>query len=101
MSKTIELSDYLEKRMVQSFLNELNYKIKESGCAHEYHDDIMVMLELLKAAGYDELVSKMSSTYVDELQSLAEDGDMDYLGTTRVEEMFKEAEALTQKGPEL
>lgn len=41
----------LEKRNVAFCTDELNYHINESGCADEYHDEILAQIELLYHLG--------------------------------------------------
>ncbi len=50
--KTIKVNAALEKRIVDFCTDELNYHINESGCAGEYHNEILAQIELLYHLGY-------------------------------------------------
>ncbi len=50
--KTIKVNAVLEKRIVAFCTDELNYHVNESGCADEYHDEILAQIELLYHLDY-------------------------------------------------
>lgn len=63
MAKTITISDELEKLIVDFCDDELNYHINESGCAEEYHHEIIAQIELLQLLGYDKVANDYQQDY--------------------------------------
>lgn len=63
MAKTIRISDSLEDKIVAFCDDELNYHINESGCAHEYEDEILAQIELLRLLGYTDMAAGYAEDY--------------------------------------
>lgn len=83
MSKTIKISDDLERKIYDFCMDELNYHIYECGCAEEYEDEIEAQIQLLSLLGYKDKAyefSKGFEEYMDELKPETEywdDVDLD------------------------
>ena len=71
MSKTITISDELDKKIVDFCNDELNYHINESRFADEYEDETTAQIELLRLLGYKEMADKYESDF----KSKMEEGD--------------------------
>ncbi len=72
MSKQITIEPELERAIVDMCDDELNYHIKESGCAEEYASEISVQIRLLEKLGY----SQKAKQYQEQFQNyMTELGD--------------------------
>lgn len=70
---TIEISEELEKLIVDFCNDELNYHINESGCAEEYKEEIDAQLELLRLLGYN----TMREDYLEDYKQYLIDTEQD------------------------
>lgn len=78
MSKTITISNELEKKIVAFCDDELNYHIHDSGCADEYEGEIIAQIELLRLLGYKEIADEYESDFIDEIKELSGNCDDDW-----------------------
>lgn len=63
----VEFSDKLKEKTVAFCMDELNYHIKESGCADEYHNEILAQIEILFLLGETELARRFAFDYGNEI----------------------------------
>lgn len=73
--KTIRISEELERKILRFCDDELNYHINESGCAEEYHNEIMAQIELFQLLGYPNLAEAYENDYHKYLEEHYEDID--------------------------
>ena len=59
----IEFSNKLRKRTIAFCDDELNYHINESGCATDYHDEILAQIEILFLLGETEPAEQYAFEY--------------------------------------
>ena len=75
MSKTIEISEELEQKIVSSYRNDLDWLIKECDDPAESEDKIESMIEVLRLLGYKEDADNFEAGYKNALEEAQEDED--------------------------
>ena len=64
----VKFSPSLASRTISFCLDELNYHIDESGCAEEYHDEILAQIELLFQLGEKDDAKTWLESYKEKLE---------------------------------
>lgn len=75
--RTIHISEELEKRILDFCKDELEYHICESGCAEQYHSEILAQIELLKLLEDHSTAECYTDAYHNYLQENYEDIDFE------------------------
>ncbi len=65
---TVKFSKKLADRTIAFCKDELNYHIRESGCAKEYHEETLAEIELLFRLGEKESAEEYKNQYLEELE---------------------------------
>ena len=86
MSKMIEISDELEKKIVAFCEDELNYHIHDSCYADEYESEITAQIELLRLLGYKDMADEYEDDFKGYMESLKEEKDSEDLEDEECEE---------------
>lgn len=85
MNKIISLNEEQVNRIVHFCKDELDYHINESGCADEYHGEILAEIELLHKLGEVSAAREFKRQYVSELRDIIkEEDDVEFKQELRV-----------------
>ena len=74
----VKFSPSLASRTISFCLDELNYHIDESGCAEEYHDEILAQIELLFQLGEKDDAKMWLDSYKERLEDAISRSDSTY-----------------------